>query len=54
MYIVKTLREFVHIDDDGKDQGANGERTFLPLSERRGDLVSDPQYGKQYDRKPKR
>lgn len=25
MYIVKTLREFVHIDDDGKDQGANGE-----------------------------
>lgn len=24
MYVVKTLREFQHIDEDGKDQGANG------------------------------
>lgn len=25
IYIIKTLREFVFVDDDGKDQGANGE-----------------------------
>lgn len=25
LYIVKTLREFVYVDDEGKDQGANGE-----------------------------
>lgn len=24
IYIVKTLKEFQHIDEDGKDQGANG------------------------------
>ena len=26
MYIVKTLREFVYVDDDGKDQGSNGKK----------------------------
>ena len=25
VYIIKTLREFIYIDEDGKDVGANGE-----------------------------
>lgn len=25
IYVVKTLREFVYVDEDGKDQGSNGE-----------------------------
>jgi epsin len=25
IYIVKTLKEFQYIDEDGKDQGANGK-----------------------------
>lgn len=25
LYVIKTLKEFQHIDDDGKDQGANGQ-----------------------------
>ena len=27
VYIIKTLREFVYIDDDGRDVGQNGEET---------------------------
>lgn len=30
LYIVKTLKEFQYIDEDGKDQGANGESRFNP------------------------
>ena len=28
IYIVKTLREFQYIDEDGRDVGQNGNRTF--------------------------
>jgi len=30
LYIVKTLKEFQYIDEDGKDQGANGEFELFP------------------------
>ena len=29
VYIIKTLREFQYVDDDGKDVGQNGEQTFM-------------------------
>lgn len=29
IYIIKTLREFQYVDDDGKDVGLNGEFTTL-------------------------
>ena len=29
LFVVKTLREFQHIDDDGRDQGANGLSFFI-------------------------
>jgi hypothetical protein len=29
LYIVKTLKEFQYIDEDGKDQGANGMSSLL-------------------------
>lgn len=29
IYIIKTLREFQHIDEDGKDVGQNSESTLL-------------------------
>lgn len=28
VYIIKTLREFQYVDDDGKDVGQNGERRY--------------------------
>ena len=34
VYIIKTLREFQYVDDDGKDVGQNGKprNAFLPAS----------------------
>ena len=29
VYIIKTLREFTYIDDDGKDVGQNGKYKFV-------------------------
>ena len=29
VYIIKTLREFQYVDDDGKDVGQNGEQTLM-------------------------
>ena len=29
VYIIKTLREFQYVDDDGKDVGQNGEQTYM-------------------------
>jgi epsin len=31
LYVVKSLREFQHVDDNGIDQGANSTITFLIL-----------------------
>ena len=32
LYVVKTLTEFQYIDEDGKDQGANGMLTVIHLT----------------------
>lgn len=29
VYIIKTLREFQYVDDDGKDVGQNGEQRYV-------------------------
>jgi epsin len=31
IYIIKTLREFQYIDEEGRDVGQNGELTFLAI-----------------------
>src|SRR3954471_585797 len=31
IYIIKTLREFIYIDEDGRDVGQNGTATVLPV-----------------------
>lgn len=31
VYVVKTLKEFQHVDDNGRDVGANGKTSFLVL-----------------------
>lgn len=36
VYIVKTLREFQYVDEEGRDQGLNGE---LHLRRGRGDIM---------------
>lgn len=30
IYIIKTLREFQHVDDDGRDVGSNSRRSSFP------------------------
>ena len=37
IYIIKTLREFQHIDEDGKDVGQNSECAFLLSTHRFAD-----------------
>lgn len=32
VYIIKTLREFQYVDDDGKDVGQNGQQKYKPIS----------------------
>jgi epsin len=34
LYVVKSLREFQHIDDDGVDQGANSTSHTTAITER--------------------
>ena len=40
IYIIKTLREFQYIDEDGKDVGQNGRLTITPCWGRRLILLS--------------
>lgn len=28
IYVIKTLKEFQHVDDNGRDVGANGKRSY--------------------------
>jgi epsin len=39
IYIIKTLREFQYIDEEGRDVGQNGELIFLPFR-RSGDSLT--------------
>jgi epsin len=32
LHVIRTLKEFQHVDDEGKDQGANGTKKRLPYS----------------------
>ncbi len=31
LYVIKTLKEFQYIDEDGRDQGANGKKITIHL-----------------------
>lgn len=46
-YVVKTLKEFVHIDDQGKDQGINGQWECAASIARAADTML------QFDRRPR-
>lgn len=35
VYIIKTLREFQYVDDDGKDVGQNGEQRYMCCTSKR-------------------
>lgn len=50
IYIIKTLREFQYIDEEGRDVGQNGETVRLSLCRRNPVILT---HGNQYEWPPR-
>ena len=47
VYVIKTLREFQHIDDDGRDVGQNSKSALVKHSQVRLLIRTSPSLGKR-------
>ena len=47
VYVIKTLREFQHIDDDGRDVGQNSERIIIMQARFKLLMRASPSLGKR-------